>query len=178
MEIEPQVLSERTNDGDSLTSRLEPDTTQNEQTWPSEEEMRGNNQMIDDDGSSLPSAATGTTPKTIKKVKVPKGTSTYQAAWIVDDEDGEDGDNEAYLSEESASENDETEHADPDGFKVPALPSQIKDVEELDDDDASLSSKRSVVFEDLDMEEEGRQCVSRLRMWHLDFLTYTVFQVG
>lgn len=152
MEIEPQVLSERTNDGDSLTSRLEVDTSQNEQTWPSEEEMSGGNRAT---GSSLPPAATGTTPKSVKKVKVPKGTSAYQAAWIVDD-NGEDDDegSDAYMSEDSASKTGEMEDAD--GFKVPALPSHIEDAEE-DIEDGASSSKRSVVFEDLDMEEEGRQ---------------------
>jgi pre-rRNA-processing protein TSR1 len=154
MEIEPQVLSERTNDGDSLTSRLEVDTSQNEQTWPSEEEMRGSNQMTGDNGSSLPPAATGTTPKSVRKVKVPSGTSAYQAAWIVDENDGEEDEgSDAYMSEDNASDNEEMEAG---GFRVPALPSHIEGVEE-DDDDGASSSKRSVVFEDLDMEEEGRQ---------------------
>lgn len=159
METEPQVLSERTDDADSLTSRLEPDTSQNEQTWPSEEEMRGDNRIVDDDDSSLPPAAAGTTPRTVRKVRVPKGTSTYQAAWIVDDNDGEkDEDNEAYISGDNDSGDEEMEEVDADRFKAPALPSQIQDAE-ADEDDALSSSKRSVVFEDLDMEEEGRQCV-------------------
>lgn len=159
MEVEPQVLSERTNDGDSLTSRLDPDTSQNEQTWPSEEEMQGvDGASTTAGGSSIPPASAGTTPKVVRKVKVPKGTSAYQAAWIVDDDDGEDDD--GYVSDDAASgSEEEMEEIDPDGFKVPKVP-QLTNEEDEDEDVASASSKRSVAFEDLDMEEEGKQCVS------------------
>ncbi|KAF8323855.1 ribosome biogenesis protein tsr1 [Clavulina sp. PMI_390] len=151
MDVEPQVLSERTNDGDSLTSRLDPDTMQNEQTWPTEEEMQGvDGASTAGPTGSLPPASIGTTPKAVKKVRVPKGTSAYQAAWIVDDaEDGDGEDWEDYASDD--------EEIDNEAFKVPE-PIEPADDEEVDfDDSASVSTRKSVAFEDLDMEEEGRQ---------------------
>ena len=159
MEVEPQVLSERTNDGDSLVSRLDPDTSQNEQTWPSEEEMQGLDASSVGEGS-LPPALAGTTPKAVKKVRVPKGTSTYQAAWIVDDDD-EGEDDEARSDNGSEEEEMEELEMDKDGFRVPALPGKDgKDVEDDDDEAMSTSgSRRSVTFQDLDVEEEGKQCV-------------------
>ena len=80
-------------DADSLISTNDPDENamQNEQTWPSEEEMQGDVRMTEDGDDNIPDAKSGTTPKSItKKRTVPKGTSAYQAAWIVD-EDEEDG---------------------------------------------------------------------------------------
>eukprot|EP00026_Physarum_polycephalum_P002253 Phypoly_transcript_02258.p1 GENE.Phypoly_transcript_02258~~Phypoly_transcript_02258.p1 ORF type:complete len:494 (+),score=104.14 Phypoly_transcript_02258:1269-2750(+) len=52
---------------ESLVTENVPDLLLNEQTWPTPEEL-----------SSAP-----------KKKKVPKGTSAYQAAWIVDEDEGE-----------------------------------------------------------------------------------------
>ena len=87
MDIEPTLLAERTpDDADSLVSTNEPDTMANEQTWPTEEEMAD---APANNGAVIPDAPAGTTPKRIKRV--PKGTSEYQAAWILDDDD-EDGD--------------------------------------------------------------------------------------
>lgn len=164
--MEPQILSERTNDGDSLTSRLDPDTLQNEQTWPSEEEMQGlDGASSTAGGSSIPPALAGTTPKAVRKVKVPKGTSAYQAAWIVDEEDDED-DDDGYASDDAASgSEEEMEEIDPDGFKVPKVPLHANGDDD-DEDVASTSSKRSIAFEDLDMEEEGKQYVSHFLAIH------------
>eukprot|EP00898_Chlorokybus_atmophyticus_P004461 jgi/Chlat1/5015/Chrsp32S04984 len=68
-----QVANEETRE--PLVVEHEPDTLAGEQTWPTEEELH----------------ACG--PKTAKKKRrrrVPKGTSDYQAAWIVDSEEEED----------------------------------------------------------------------------------------
>lgn len=54
---------------ESLVTENTPDLLLNEQTWPTPEEL-----------ASAP-----------KKKKVPKGTSAYQASWIVDEEEGEMG---------------------------------------------------------------------------------------
>lgn len=87
---ESEVLEEPTSDADDLVSTNVPDDEellQNEQTWPTEEEMAEAAQRQPDDSDMPPPALPGTTPKYIKKV--PKGTSAYQAAWIVDsDEEG------------------------------------------------------------------------------------------
>ncbi|THH28749.1 hypothetical protein EUX98_g5448 [Antrodiella citrinella] len=111
----------------------------NEQTWPTEEEMRGAGGQHDADGFAIPEAPVGTTPKRVKKV--PKGMSEYQAAWIIDDTDEEEvieADGEEVEMEEE-------------GEEMVDFP--------LKDDDTEMDS-RTVAFEDLDMEEEGKQLKS------------------
>nr|XP_033777116.1 pre-rRNA-processing protein TSR1 homolog isoform X2 [Geotrypetes seraphini] len=63
---------------ESLQSEVIPDPMEGEQTWPSEEELKEAEESL-------------TNKRTVVK-KVPKGTSSYQAAWIVDDESGEEED--------------------------------------------------------------------------------------
>ena len=88
IEVEPIVLAEPELEyADSLISTNNPDDLANEQTWPTEEEMKGVDQGAE--GASLPDAEAGTTPKRIKRI--PKGMSEYQAAWIVDS--GDEGEN-------------------------------------------------------------------------------------
>jgi pre-rRNA-processing protein TSR1 len=63
---------------ESLIRENEPDLLDGEQTWPTEEELK--------DAKAQRAAA-------MKKSKLPKGTSDYQAAWILDnDEDDEEED--------------------------------------------------------------------------------------
>lgn len=61
---------------ESLVSENIPDIMETEQTWPTDEE-------IADADKGLRQAL----KKSTKTKSVPKGTSSYQAAWIVDDED-------------------------------------------------------------------------------------------
>lgn len=56
-----------------------PDLLANEQTWPTEEEMRG-----------APDSESQSATRKVKRV--PKGTSAYQAAWIFDDDEDDDDD--------------------------------------------------------------------------------------
>lgn len=82
----PRTLSTPDDGADDLTSHNVPDLLANEQTWPTEEEMM-----------SAPAQAEGSQ----RKVKrVPKGTGTYQAAWIFDDEDGDVEEEEGSGSED------------------------------------------------------------------------------
>lgn len=140
MEIEPQVLSERVSStADSIISTNVLDDMANEQTWPTEEELAG--AATRDEGMEdveVPDAKKGTTPKRIKRI--PKGMSEYQAAWIVDETDDEDGDEEEGNDHEddAVAEEEET---------VP-----IDEAMELE------SERKSVVaFRDLDVEEEEKQ---------------------
>ncbi|XP_067165948.1 pre-rRNA-processing protein TSR1 homolog isoform X2 [Apteryx mantelli] len=66
---------------ESLQSEVVPDPMEGEQTWPTEEELQ---------------EAEASLKASRKVVKVPKGTSQYQAAWIVDDgeEDSEEDEEE------------------------------------------------------------------------------------
>ncbi|KAH9978993.1 ribosome biogenesis protein tsr1 [Lactifluus volemus] len=75
MAVEPTILSEPDpEDVDSLVP----------QTWPTEEEMQGDDSpRKPTEDSQLPEASPGTTPRAVRRV--PKGTSEYQAAWIVDE---------------------------------------------------------------------------------------------
>ncbi|TCD68284.1 hypothetical protein EIP91_011250 [Steccherinum ochraceum] len=142
MDVESTLLAEpNAEDADSLVSSNDPDDMVNEQTWPTEEEMRGaEGYTHPDDG--VPGANPSTTPKRVKKV--PKGMSEYQAAWIIDESEDED-DNEA-------------EGEGGDGMEMEEAEEMVDLAE--NDDDTEMDS-RTVAFEDLDMEEEGEQ----LKTW-------------
>lgn len=141
MDVEPIVLAEpSTDDADSLVSSNEPDDLANEQTWPTEEEMQGANGAGED--GAIPDAQHGTTPKRVRKV--PKGTSEYQAAWIVDDDDDEEGDEgEGY--------------DDADGQDEEEMIEEEEEMVEMPEEDMETDGRKSVAFEDLDMEEENKQ---------------------
>ncbi|GIL79816.1 hypothetical protein Vretifemale_9103 [Volvox reticuliferus] len=69
-------------EADRLVRENVPEMGAEEQTWPTDEEM-----------------AAATVPRTRRR-KVPEGTSEYQAAWILDDEDYGDDDDEEEEGEE------------------------------------------------------------------------------
>ena len=144
MEVEPTLLAEPdAEDADSLVSSNEPDDLANEQTWPTEEEMAGGSHAMD--GGPIPDAKKGTTPKAVKRV--PKGTSSYQAAWIVDESDEDEEDEGAEGSDAGMVSAEEEEE-------------EMVEIEEGDDTEMATDGRRSVAFaehEDLDMEEEDRQ---------------------
>ena len=95
MDVEPSSTSTilaipDEDDADDLQSTNVPDDGDAllaEQTWPTEEEMESASATSRQrgDGEMLPPAFPGTTPKRLKKV--PAGTSAYQAAWILDDDE-------------------------------------------------------------------------------------------
>ncbi|KAI0829822.1 ribosome biogenesis protein tsr1 [Trametes gibbosa] len=139
MDVEPQILAESNEeDADSLVSSNDPDDMANEQTWPTEEEMKGT--ANGHDPNEIPEANIGTTPKRVRKI--PKGMSEYQAAWIIDesDEDGEDD------GSGDAEENGEVEIEE-------------EEMVELQPDDTEMETegRGSVAFQDLDADEEERQ---------------------
>ena len=106
MDIEPAVLAEPdVENADSLVSSNDPDDMANEQTWPTEEEMAGGTHPED---SSIPDASNGTTPKAVKRV--PKGMSSYQATWIVDEEDDDERSEDGNEDESNGDESDRSEH--------------------------------------------------------------------
>lgn len=142
MDVEPTVLAEPdAEEADSLVSSNDPDDLANEQTWPTEEEMNGGGGI---EQPSLPDAEVGTTPQRVKRI--PKGMSAYQASWIVDESDDED--NEGPDAKLQGEEVEMEEVAD--------------EAEEMQDMlmDEDIESERRVAFEDLDNEEEERQCVT------------------
>ena len=110
----------------------------NHYQWPTEEEMRGaSNGHAPDE---VPDAKVGTTPKAVRRV--PKGTSEYQAAWIIDESD----------------EDDEGANEDGEGGEVEM--EEVEEMEELpmvEDTEMETDAGRSVAFHDLDEAEEARQ---------------------
>jgi pre-rRNA-processing protein TSR1 len=143
MDIEPVLLVEPDpSSADSLVSSNDPDDLANEQTWPTEEEMNG---LTDDIQPKIPDAVNGTTPKTVRRI--PKGMSEYQAAWIIDEEyedEGEEDSEKKGTGDEVEMEMDVTQ--------------EEEEMEDMPVDYAlSDSDKRGVHFEDLDVEEEERQ---------------------
>ena len=139
MDVEPQLLAEPLEDAaDSLVSINDPDDMANEQTWPTEEEMRGMHNGNVPEG--IPDAKEGTTPKAVRRV--PKGTSEYQAAWIIDESDddgegeaGDEGDEEAAMEEQE----------------------EMEDLSLQEDTEMDTDAMKSVAFQDFDDEEEARQ---------------------
>ncbi|CAE6434306.1 unnamed protein product [Rhizoctonia solani] len=149
MDVAPtdvNIIAERqSSDADSLTSTNRPDEMTNEQTWPTAEELA--------EGEAREAKAlTESVPAKKSKIKrVPRGTSTYQAAWIVDDADDED-------------DGDEDEEGDADMEPGASVEEEEEDMVELDEeaeDDPAISvtnkAGKSVAFEDMDVEEEARQ---------------------
>lgn len=131
---------------DSLVALNDPDYMENEQTWPTEEEM-----------ASAPAVAGSMGPPSSvpKKKTVPKGTSSYQAAWIVDGDDKDD--------EEDEDEDDEDMSVDG-GLEARETTEGLegldgKDEGEEEEEEIELESRlgESDRFEDLDNDEEDEQ---------------------
>lgn len=140
MELEAELLVEPdAENADSLISSNDPDDMVNEQTWPTEDEMQGAHFNQESDDLSIPDAQKGTTPKAVKKI--PKGMSEYQAAWIIDESDEEDEENQEQDDEGMAEDKEE----------MVELP--VKE----DEAEMETNGRKSVTFQDLDLEEEDRQ---------------------
>ncbi|KAJ2503832.1 ribosome biogenesis protein tsr1, partial [Coemansia sp. RSA 2052] len=90
---------------DSLVDANEPNTLNNEQTWPEDEEMDDwNTRMQEMEANEARIAAKGQ-----RTITVPKGTSSYQAAWIAATE-GDDDDNESDGSDTSSDMDDDDDN--------------------------------------------------------------------
>lgn len=139
MDIEPTLVAEPdSSSADSLVSENEPDDMANEQTWPTEDEMND----FSGDREDLPDAPSGTTPKIVKRI--PKGTSEYQAAWIVDESDEDDA-------------NDEDRDVSDHGMEEEEEEEEMVDMPMEEDTEMDIESRQGVAFQDLDNEEESKQ---------------------
>lgn len=121
---------------ESLQSENVPDSMDAEQTWPTAEEL------AEAEGSQCSSKK-----KVVKKV--PKGTSEYQACWILDDDEGKSGSEE---SEDSGEEGEGFEAMSEDGD------SDADDATVADDTESvsvSVAGGNKEAYDDtLDLEEE------------------------
>ena len=143
MDVSPSLLAEPdVEDADSLVSSNEPDDLANEQTWPTDEEM-SRSPHLGRTETVIPDAQKGTTPKAVRRV--PKGTSEYQAAWIVDESDEDD------IEEEGSG----------DGVGMNDSADEEEEMVELADDvEMATDGRKSAAFEDFedfDMDEEDQQ---------------------
>ncbi|KAI7882788.1 uncharacterized protein EV154DRAFT_471218 [Mucor mucedo] len=141
---------------DDLISENVPDLMENEQTWPTEEELAQADarvrRMRNLDGDDQ-----------IKK-RVPKGTSSYQAAWIVDEEDAD------YSEEEEEEEDKMMDDEDDDDVVKPAYP------EEDEDDYEEIEMEGKDGYKDeFDAEEEARQYEEYLKNRQSEFENHNDF---
>jgi pre-rRNA-processing protein TSR1 len=144
------VLSTPGEEADDLTALNEVDTMGNEQTWPTEEEMADGEAIMRQNNGEADGA------KKIRVKRVPKGTSAYQAAWILDDEDEAELDRENDDDDEMAQDNGD----DLDEVGVEAGFGRVRDdEEELEETEEIELDERRVEDEELDDEEEERQSV-------------------
>ena len=135
---QPSVaLSTPSEAADDLTATNSPDLLTNEQTWPTDDEMVSNNGVAGSDGRHVK--------------RVPKGTSAYQAAWIIDNDDDESGDEE----EEGGG------VMDIEGDLVDGANDTLRkgDEEEEETEEVELDSRRGETHRDLDPEQEEAEFV-------------------
>lgn len=123
---------------DDLTATNIPDPLANEQTWPTEEEM---------EGGSGPSRLGG--EDGVRTKRVPKGTSAYQAAWII----GEDG-----AAADDDDDDEEEDGEDMDGVDGDSgLGEDGTGILGEETEEIELDSRRSEIHRDLDPEQEERE---------------------
>lgn len=150
-------LSTQNEDADDLTANNVPDLLANEQTWPTEEEMM-----------SAPAVSAAPGEAMDRKVKrVPKGTSAYQAAWIFDDLDEEDAEEDAGEDAEAHSASDvmDDESQRECTVMIPGLLMVLTAVESDDEEEESEEielDSRAPDHKDLAPEDEELQLVCRI----------------
>lgn len=137
-----EPLSVPSEGADDLTAHNVPDLLANEQTWPTEEEM--------DEAPALVES------ERVRTKRVPKGTSAYQAAWIVDDEDDDEDEDDDDDDEEDGDmdmEGEEGDVLDGDG-EGGDYDDDEEETEEIELDSRKEDSGR---HKDLDPEQEQRE---------------------
>ncbi|ORY52109.1 DUF663-domain-containing protein [Rhizoclosmatium globosum] len=177
--IEPAVLQVPNPElQDSLVAFNTPDPLDAEQTWPTEEELadaearvaalqRRREELGDDFDENMDydgdeSAATGEGKKKTKKV--PKGTSSYQAAWIVDSEDENDEDDDD--DDEDDDEDDEMKDGNDD--EKEDEPEDNENEEDEEYEEVELEDKQNDFDVDFNAADDARQYKSYLESKKLD----------
>ncbi|XP_063306020.1 pre-rRNA-processing protein TSR1 homolog isoform X2 [Pelobates fuscus] len=139
---------------ESLQSEVIPDPMEGEQTWPTEEELKEAEDSLK------------ANTKIVKKV--PKGTSAYQAAWILDDEEDR-GDDES----EDYDDDDDMEGAQADAMDEDLSEDEDESGNEEPEESETLtipdSTRDDKYDENLDEEEEN-QMLERYKLERQDEL--------
>ncbi|ORE10704.1 DUF663-domain-containing protein [Rhizopus microsporus var. microsporus] len=160
MEVDAAVIdTPKPDEQDDLIAENEPDFMDNEQTWPTEEELADADERV----RRMQAMETDGNTK-----RVPKGTSSYQAAWIVDDDDQNYSEDE--FEDEDGNDAMMTEDAD-DDIVEPAY-SSFPPEEEYEE--IQMDSKEQYKDE-LDAEEEARQYEEYLKQRQKDYETHNEF---
>ncbi|KAJ1957995.1 ribosome biogenesis protein tsr1 [Dispira parvispora] len=100
---------------DSLVAENEPDLLMNEQTWPTDEELQEAEERV----SRLQRGEVGegemdlSMEPSLKTRRVPKGTSSYQAEWILESESDSEEDDESETEENTGMMDEELLHKNP-----------------------------------------------------------------
>lgn len=112
---------------ESLQQFNVPDPTLGEQTWPTEEEL-AEAEKVD------------TEKKKLRRL-VPRGTSAYQAAWIVDDYGYADDDDDENVDDEDGAANDDDDGDDGQGKQRASAREDVAELDlvPLDEEDARLN---------------------------------------
>ncbi|NXM54304.1 TSR1 protein, partial [Illadopsis cleaveri] len=132
---------------ESLQSEVVPDPMEGEQTWPTEEELQEAEDSLKADR---------------RVVKVPKGTSKYQAAWIVDD--GEEG------SEKDDDDDDEDDNMDDDLMEEAVSQEGESSEEEAGEEESETMTVSECLRDDQYDEkmEEDEQMLERYKQERMD----------
>ncbi|KAG2624219.1 hypothetical protein PVAP13_3KG113900 [Panicum virgatum] len=117
-----------------------PDPLAGEQTWPTEEDME--------------EANINNKQRKLVKRKLPRGTSEYQAAWIVDDTDDEDNDSDNDNQAGSGMVIDEQGHADQgsDGSDIDAVSHFTEKFDEETVGDTEMADEENLTKEQIEAE--------------------------
>ncbi|XP_067940216.1 pre-rRNA-processing protein TSR1 homolog [Watersipora subatra] len=131
---------------ESLASVIDVDPMEGEQTWPTEEEL-------------AESVANAAVEKTKTVVRVPKGTSSYQATWIVD---------APVVSDESDTEDESENSMDEEGDEEEMEDSDCADFDDTETDSVapSVTWAEDVKYDqqmDLDQEELAKEIYRQQR---------------
>jgi pre-rRNA-processing protein TSR1 len=148
-----QVLYPTPDLQETLISTTVPDTLNNEQTWPNEEDQLHADRL-----------------KSRKKILVPKGMNAYQARWLMYDDDEEGGEEGGDDGEESGEEDENG--MDMDGAAAGVgeeqeeeedFEEEIEEMEEIDDEETALIKKLEADAEAMKLEREKNNPMSRRR---------------
>jgi pre-rRNA-processing protein TSR1 len=133
MVIDEEILHEPSPElQDTLLDQNIPDPMEGEQTWPTEEELAEAEQRVQNKEHEREETPFGAP----RRKRVPKGTSAYQAAWILeDDEEGE-------------------EVSTDDDMQLDPLEASDEEPEEYEEIEME---NRSIYFDELDEEENEKQ---------------------
>ncbi|XP_071499069.1 pre-rRNA-processing protein TSR1 homolog [Diadema antillarum] len=154
MEEGPRILEVADSQSqESLQAEAEPDPMAGEQTWPTEEELAEAEAALQEENK-----------KQIVK-RVPKGTSDYQATWIVesDDDEEDDEDDETGDEEDSEAEDDDDDVPIPESADSESVVGGGTEADDMEFDTVSISGGSKESYDVHFDEEAERKMLEKYR---------------